>query len=101
MELDDAARRVDEVRVALRDLAARLGSIRPPSAGLGAIAPGAFGELGRALASRTSGAVDARAAEARTLGDAASALSASVRAAMSGYREVDGHRGRGPRLGGA
>jgi hypothetical protein len=101
MELESAARRVDDVGVELVEVANRLKSLSPSETGFGAGGSGAFGELGRALAGQVSGAVSARAAEATALAAAASALSATVVRATSAYREVDDRRGRPTSAGGA
>ena len=100
MELDSAARRVDEVGVELVDVARRLRVTHPPAAAFGADASGALGDLGRALAAQSAAAITARAAEATALGGAASALATTVIRATAAYRETDSRRGTG-RTGGA
>ena len=101
MELESAARRVDDVAVELTDMTRRLAFDDLPAAGFGAGARGAFGELGRALAGQMSGAASARAAEATALAGAASALAATVINAASAYRDADDRRGSASRPGGA
>jgi hypothetical protein len=101
MELENAARRVGEVGVELVEVARRLRPAGPPAAAFGADGSGAFGELGRALAGQATGAINARAAEATALSDAASTLAATVAGGASGYRDVDHRRGGSARSGGA
>lgn len=101
MELESAARRVDEIGGELADVAKRLGTMHPPATGFGADGSGALGELGRAFAGQASGAIIARAAEAGALGDAASGLAVTVLRATTGYREVDGRQTNPSRAGGA
>jgi hypothetical protein len=113
MELESAARRVDDVGAELVEMATHLTSVQPTAAHFGAGGSvgvggsggaggsGALGELGRALAGQVSGAVSARAAEATALAGAASALAATVAHATSAYRDADDRRGGPARSGGA
>ncbi|HEY1489061.1 MAG TPA: hypothetical protein VGF84_23345 [Micromonosporaceae bacterium] len=101
MEVEAAARGVDDVGSALIEVATRLRALPVPAVMFGADGSGAFGELGRALAGRASGAIEARAFEATALGRAASALASTATGATAALREVDDRRGHATRSGGA
>ncbi len=93
MELEAAGLGAEQLSATLRDAARRLDASHPRAASCGAASAGELGDLGRAWAGRISGALVARADEARTLATAASDLGGAVRASTSGYRDAESRRG--------
>jgi hypothetical protein len=94
MELDDAARRLDEARADVTAVGTRLSGPSPSAHDFGSAAAGALGDLGRALRSQAGATLRARADEAHALGAAMSDLAVSLRGAASAYRDVESTRGR-------
>jgi hypothetical protein len=93
MELELAARRVDDVSAALADAGRRIDTIHPSADACGANASGALGDLGRAWDSLISAALFARADEVRALSATASSVVTTAGLAMSGYRAAEDRRG--------
>ncbi len=93
MELNLAARRVDEVGAALADAGRRIDVITLPAGACGAGAAGALGDLGRAWDGLMTAALSARAAELRALATGTEKLSVAAGSATSAYRAAEDRRG--------
>jgi hypothetical protein len=93
MELDDVEKRLDAAAGRLARAATGLPGLDPGARAFGADGPGRLGDLGRAMASQLTGALDARDRQAGSAVTAVSSLAAGLRHAAAGYRESDANRG--------
>jgi hypothetical protein len=93
MELELAARRVDEVGADLVDAGRRIDAVAVPASACGGAAPGALGDLGRAWDGLITAALSARTTELRVLAAAAERLAEAAGSATSAYRAAEDRRG--------
>ncbi|HKE67521.1 MAG TPA: hypothetical protein VKB59_23220 [Micromonosporaceae bacterium] len=102
MELDELETRLDAAADRLARAARALPGLDPGSRPFGADGPGRLGELGRAMSTQFTAALDARDRAAGSAGSAVAHLGAGMRHAAAGYRDVDADRGgQSPAGGGA
>ena len=92
MELDDLQRRLDSAASRLSAAAAALGRFDPGPQSLGAAAPGRLGDLGRALSTQLTAALDAHERQAGAAAGRLGGLATDMRAATAAYGETDAAR---------
>jgi hypothetical protein len=93
MELDDLEKRLDAAATRLTRAAAALQRLDPGARAFGADGPGRLGDLGRAMSSQFTAALDVRDRQAGTAATTVGNLSDGMRHAAAGYRDADANRG--------
>jgi hypothetical protein len=93
MELDDLEKRLDTAATRLARAATALTQLDPGARAFGADGPGRLGDLGRAMSTQFTAALDARDRQAGAAGTEVTRLGDGMRHAAASYRETDANRG--------